>query len=352
MNGVGGRGMRIRDFGIVTGSMEPGPLGRISDVPGVTVGHATIASDNHNTGVTVVLPCPDNPFVYKLPCACFVLNGFGKTAGLVQIEELGTLETPIALTNTLNVGLVHDALVEYMAARCEQEEVPLRSVNPVVCECNDASLNDIRHRAVTKEHVFAAIESARADFEEGAVGCGRGTTCHGLKGGVGSASRMIELNGRKYALGTLVQTNHGSLKDLRISGQALGERIYAEIGQNRPDQGSCIVILATDLPLTDRQLRRVIKRCSVGLARLGSFIGHGSGEVFIGFSTANRMAPDADPRDVVPLEMLNESRMDVAFRAAAECTEEAVLNSMVAAEDVTGPNGNVRLSLKHFLRER
>ena len=344
--------MRFEDLNVPVGEMESGPLRRISDVPGVTVGHATIATDRHNTGVTVVMPCPDNPFVSKLPCASFVLNGFGKTTGLIQIDELGTLETPIALTNTLNVGLVHDALVEYMVRRCEAENVPLRSVNPVVCECNDASLNDIRRRAVRQEHVFAAIESARADFEEGAVGCGRGTTCHGLKGGVGSSSRLLRLNGRTYALGVLVQTNHGRLRDLMIGGEPIGERIHERLGENPPDTGSCIVILATDLPLTDRQLRRVVKRCSVGLARLGSFIGHGSGEVFIGFSTANRTAPDSDPRDVVPCEALNESRMDLAFRAAAECTEEAVLNSMAAAEAVSGPDGKTRLPLSRFLAEK
>ena len=341
--------MRIRDFGYTVGSMRPGPLNRISDVPGVTVGHATIATETHNTGVTVVLPCMDNPFTRKLPCASFVLNGFGKTAGLVQIDELGTLETPIALTNTLNVGLVHDALVEYMIRRCEAEGVPLRSVNPVVCECNDASLSDIRRRAVKREHVFAAIESARAEFEEGAVGCGRGTTCHGLKGGVGSASRLIPLDGRDYALGVLVQTNHGRLADFMIGGERVGERIQKTLSENAPDRGSCIVILATDLPLSDRQLRRVLKRCGVGLARLGSFTGHGSGEVFIGFSTANRTPPENDPRAVFPCEAFNENRIDDLFRAAAECTEEAVLNSMAAAEDVKGPTGNTRLSLAHFL---
>ncbi len=344
--------MRIRDFGYTVGFMQPGPLNRISDVPGVTVGHATIATDIHNTGVTVVLPCPDNPFVRKLPCASFVLNGFGKTAGLVQIDELGTLETPVALTNTLNVGLVHDALVEYMIRRCEAENVPLRSVNPVVCECNDASLSDIRRRAVKQEHVFAAIESACAEFGEGAVGCGRGTTCHGLKGGVGSASRLIPLDGRSYTLGILAQTNHGRLADFMIGGDRVGERIRQTLSENAPDRGSCILILATDLPLSDRQLRRVLKRCGVGLARLGSFTGHGSGEVFIGFSTANRTAPESDPRAVLPCEAFNENRIDPVFRAAAECAEEAVLNSMAAAEDVTGPDGAVRLSLGRFLKAR
>lgn len=330
--------MRIRDFGINIGELPTGRLNKISDVPGVTVGHCTIATEKHNTGVTVVMPCEDDPFTNKLPCASFVLNGFGKTAGLIQVDELGTLETPIALTNTLNVGLVHDAMVEYMVRTAKTK---VRSVNPIVCECNDASLSTITERAVQAEHVFAAIESATADFEEGAVGCGRGTTCHGLKGGVGSASRIVTLDGHDYTVGVLIQTNHGRLSDLIISGDAIGRRIQRELDENKPDKGSCIIILATDIPLSDRQLRRVIKRCSVGLARLGSFIGHGSGEVFIGFSTANRISA-REKRDLIPVSMLNEDKIDLVFRAAAEATEEATLNSMAAAETVTGPKGAVR----------
>lgn len=341
--------MRIRDYGIRIGTMEPGKRNKISDVPGVTVGHCTISDERHQTGVTVVMPCEDNPFVNKLPCASFVLNGFGKTAGLVQVDELGTLETPIALTNTLNVGLVHDAIVEYMLRRCRADMVRLTSVNPVVCECNDASLNDIAERAVRQEHVFRAIESADADFAEGAVGCGRGMTCHGLKGGVGSASRIVEVDGKPYTVGILVQTNHGRLGDLNIEGDTIGSRIEREITEGRPDKGSCIVILATDLPVSDRQLRRIVKRCSVGLARLGSYIGHGSGEVFIGFSTANRCNPN-DRRGILPMSQLNESEIDKCFRAAAEATEEAILNSMVEAVTVTGYSGKIRHSLAEYLK--
>ena len=337
--------MRIRDFGITVGELPTGKLNKISDVPGVSVGHCTIANDKYNTGVTVVMPCTDDPFTNKLPCASFVLNGFGKTAGLVQIDELGTLETPIALTNTLNVGLVHDAMVDYMIRTAKTK---VRSVNPIVCECNDASLNTITDRAVRAEHVFAAIESASQDFEEGAVGCGRGTTCHGLKGGVGSASRVVTLDGKDYTVGVLIQTNHGRLSDLMVNGKNIGRDIQRSLDENRPDKGSCIIILATDAPLSDRQLRRVIKRCSVGLARLGSFIGHGSGEVFIGFSTANRINAK-EKHDIIPVSVLNEDKIDIMFRAAAECTEEATLNSMAAAETVSGPNNAVRHSITEFL---
>ena len=340
--------MRAKDLGITVGELPCGPLDKISDVPGVTVGHSTIVSDTHNTGVTVVMPCADDPFIRKLPCASFVLNGFGKTAGLVQVDELGTLETPIALTNTLNVGLVHDAMVGYMIDRCREDGVALTSVNPVVCECNDASLNDIRERAVKAEHVLDAIRTASADFAEGAVGCGRGMTCHGLKGGVGSASRLIRVGDETFTLGVLAQTNHGRMRDFQIGGENIGRAIDKALSEDAPDKGSCIMILATDLPVNDRQLRRILKRLSVGLARLGSYIGHGSGEVFIGFSTANRLPADAENEPIYDTRTLNESRMDLCFRAAAECAEEAVLNALCASETVTGYTGKIRRSLTEF----
>lgn len=340
--------MRARDFGISVGEMTPGPLNRISDVEGVTAGHCTIADGRHNTGVSVIMPCRDNMFARKLPCAAFVLNGFGKTAGLVQIDELGTLETPIALTNTLNVGLVHDAMVEYMIRRCAEDGIALRSVNPVVCECNDSSLNDIRDRAVRREHVFAAIESAKAEFDEGAVGCGRGMTCHGLKGGVGSASRVFSIGGRHFTLGVFAQCNHGRLHDLTINGDPIGRRVEKRLFEAAPDKGSCILILATDLPASARQLGRIIRRLSVGLARLGSFIGHGSGEVFIGFSTANRIC-SGEPFS--RFEIVSDDLLDTAFRAAAECAEESVLNALCAAETVTGADGTTRRALGEFLKE-
>lgn len=339
---------RARERGIIVGTLPTGPLNKITDVPGVTVGHVTITEGKHNTGVTVVMPCEENMFASKLTAAEYVLNGFGKTAGLMQIDELGTIETPIALTNTLNVGLVHDALVGYMIDRCETEHVKLRSVNPVVCECNDASLNDIHHRAVREEHVLKAIQSACKDFEEGAVGAGRGMTCHGLKGGMGSSSRVITLDEKEYVLGVLALTNHGRMADLTISGEGVGERIQREIAENLPDKGSCIIIMATDLPMTDRQIKRVIKRASVGLARLGSFIGHGSGEVFIGFSTANRIAHNAEGA-IMTLGAIHEDCIDRAFRAMAEATEEAVLNSMLMAETVVSAEGTVRKSLSEFI---
>lgn len=327
------------------GRMPKGIRNSIADVPGVRVGHCTVENSRHKTGVTVVMPCEDDIFKRKMVAACHVLNGFGKTAGLMQIQELGTLETPIALTNTLNVGLVHDAMVEYMCRQAEAQGYAIRSVNPVVCECNDASLNDIRHRAVGEQEVFSAIANASSDFAQGDVGAGKGMTCHDLKGGIGSASRILEIGGESFTLGVLVLSNHGSLKDLTVGGKNIGLDIERQIREDTPDQGSIIMTVATDLPVTSRQLGRIIRRCSVGLARLGSYIGHGSGEVMVGFSTANRIC---DEGSCMNLRCIPESGIDLAFRAAAEATEEAVLRSMLHAHTVTGYSGKVRRSLGEF----
>ena len=329
---------RARDYGLIVGQLPTGPKNKITDVPGVTVGHCTVDTSEFKTGVTVVCPCEENPFFHKLPAASFVLNGFGKTAGLVQIDELGTLETPIALTNTLNTGLVWDALVGYMVDRCANDGHTLRSVNPVVCECNDGTLNHIQNRAVKEEHVLSAINSACADFEEGSVGAGRGMVCHDLKGGIGSASRQITIDGHTYTLGVLLLTNHGNLADLTIDGENIGKSLAEQLNKREPDKGSCIALIATDLPLDSRQLKRVAKRASVGLARLGSFIGHGSGEVFLAFSTAN--AWDSRSKNTLRIGTLfSEDNMDLPFRAVAECTEEAVLNSMLTAHTTTSWQG-------------
>ena len=336
--------LRARDYLGPLGELPTGGRNKITDVPGVTVGHCTVDTPEHKTGVTVLLPCPENPFTHKLPAAAFVLNGFGKTLGLVQIEELGTLETPIALTNTLNVGLVHDALVEYMLDRCEAEGVSLRSVNPGVCECNDGGLNHIQRRAVGREQVFAALASAGLDFDEGDVGAGKGMVCHGLKGGIGSASRILNFEGKQYTVGALVLANHGRMSDLTIQGRHIGAQLEQSQAARESDVGSCIVLLATDLPLDSRQLGRVVKRASVGLARLGSFIGHGSGEVFVSFSTANPFLP-AEESAIRAITAFHEGKLDPVFRAAAECTEEAVLNCLFTAHTVTGWDGKTVYAL-------
>ena len=351
---------RIRDYHITIGELPCGPRNAITDVPGVTVGHCTIDTPEHQTGVTVVIPAPHNLFAHKLPAASYVLNGFGKTLGLVQVDELGSLETPIALTNTLNVGLVHDALVDYTVSRCAKEGVSVRSLNPIVCECNDSGLNHITERVVTKEHVYEAIHNASADFEQGAVGGGRGMICYGLKGGIGSSSRVIKLDDKEYTLGVLVQSNHGRTADWMAGPHAMGKMIMEQGGpaqavQNLPkiqptdlDKGSIIMIVATDLPVSDRQLRRILKRAAVGLIRTGSHLGHGSGDIMVGFSTAYTLPSDEDA-EVIQVPLLNENSIEKAFRAVAESCEEAILNSMVAADTVTGYQGNVRYGAGMFL---
>ena len=243
------------------------------------------------------------------------------------------------------MGKVHVALVDYLCHSAEKNGYAIRSVNPVVCECNDASLNDIRHRCLGQAEVFAAIESASQDFAQGDVGAGKGMTCHDLKGGIGSASRLVDIEGEVFTIGVLVLTNHGSLRDLTIGGENIGEEIERRIREDTPDEGSCIMFVATDLPVTSRQLKRIIRRCSVGLARLGSFIGHGSGEVMVGFSTANRIPAEGGCWN---LRCIHESQIDKAFRAVAEATEEAVVKSMLNAKTVTGYSGKVRRSLAEF----
>lgn len=334
---------RIRDYGIVIGMGTPGPRNKITDVAGVTVGHCTVDTDRNKTGVTVILPCTDNPFSRKLTAAVCIQNGFGKSQGLIQIEELGTIETPIALTNTLNVGIVHDSIVDYMLKVGERDGISITSVNPVVGECNDGVLNDISCRAVGREEVMEAIACASQDFEEGDVGAGKGTVCFGLKGGIGSASRLVSLGGKDYTVGVLVQSNFGSTENLVINHVPVGCKL-SSIEPAVTDKGSIMMILATDLPVTDRQLKRVCRRAPVGLARCGSFFGHGSGDIVIGFTTANRVETGKEPA-VCSMEVLKEELLDQVFHAAAQSVEEAVLNSLAMASTVTGYDGTKKYSL-------
>lgn len=337
-------------WGFTVGSLPHGPRNLISDVPGVTVGHCTLADGEVQTGVTALLPHPGDLFHEKVPAAAHVINGFGKTTGLVQIQELGTLETPILFTNTLSVGTVYDALVRHMLALCPDICETTGSVNPVVCECNDSGLNDIRGLHVTEAHARAALDDCRAGFAEGAVGAGRGMRCHGLKGGIGSASRRLELDGRAYHLGALVLSNHARFDDLILAGVPIQERLAAASVPPHQDRGSIITVLATDAPLTCRQLGRVARRAIVGLSRTGSYCGNGSGEIVIAFSTGYRI-PHYPQGDVVALQAIHEDRIDLFFRAAAECVEESVLSSLLHAETVTGRGGRTVRSLADLLRE-
>ena len=340
----------IGEYDIRIGQLTPGKNNSITDVEGVLVGHSTIAEEGIRTGVTAVLPHGGNLFREKVAAACYVINGFGKTVGTLQIEELGSIETPIVLTNTLSVGTAYEALVEYMLEQNEDIGISTGTVNPVVCECNDGYLNDIRGLHVKKEHVFESIKSASACFEEGAVGAGTGMSCFGLKGGIGSASRLIKLDDEDYTLGVLVLSNFGVKEDLMMDGMKVGNIIMKKQEEKEEDKGSIIIIIATDIPLSERQLKRVSKRAVVGLSRLGSFLGNGSGDVVISFSTANRIE-HYEKRDIISIKMISEGKINYLFRAVAEAVEESVLNSMLAADAVTGRNGNTRETLKKYIEE-
>lgn len=334
--------------GIRVGKLPCGPLDKISDVPGVTVGHCTLADGEVQTGVTALLPHQGDIFHDKVMAASHVINGFGKTTGLVQIDELGTLETPILFTNTLSVGTVETALVKYMLDKNPDICETTGSVNPVVCECNDSGLNDIRGLHVTEENVRAALSDCRADFAEGAVGAGRGMRCHGLKGGIGSASRVVELDGKQYTIGALVLSNHAVFDDLVVAGTPIQSLLDAHIPPHE-DKGSIITVLATDIPLSERQLRRLCHRALVGLSRTGSFCGNGSGEIVIAFTTANRV-PHYSEKAILPMGMLHDDAINPLFRAVAECVEESVLSSLLHAETVTGYHGRTVRCLSDLLK--
>lgn len=323
--------------------------GRITDVAGVRVGHRTIRAGDVCTGVTAVVPHGGNLFRDRPVAASYVLNGFGKTVGLMQMDELGQLETPILLTNTLSVGTCATALIRRAIAANPGIGRRLSTVNPVVAECNDGYLNDIQALAVTEEDAFAALDAAVVAFESGAVGGGAGMSCFGFKGGIGTASRAVELDGVAHVLGVLVQANFGRAGDLRLpDGRRVAPPARGEAEKAESEKGSVIVVMATDVPLDHRQIRRVIKRCGVGLARLGSFWGHCSGDLAIGFTTANRMKL-APKRDVVEMRVVAEERIDTLFEAMAEATEDAVRDAMMAAQTIVGRAGHRRVGLREVL---
>ena len=338
-----------RSLGIQIGRMERGPLNLITDVPGVLVGHRTLSRGPMQTGVTAILPHGGNCFEEKLPMGIHVINGFGKSMGLMQTEELGQLETPIILTNTLSAGTAFTALCRYMLERNPGIGRETGTVNPMVMECNDGWLNDIRGLHVGESDVTAAMDKAVECFEEGAFGAGRGMVCHGLKGGIGSASRTFEIANKRYTLGVLALTNHGQIGDLCVAGQYVGEAIHAMLdsgwqASQDKDKGSVIIVAATDLPLSAAQLRRVARRAVAGLSRTGNAIGHGSGEIALCFSTQNRIR-HFDQSPLRTVQELNEEGLYLPFHAIAEAAEEAVLSSMFHAKSVKGRDGHSAESL-------
>ncbi|MEP3427075.1 MAG: P1 family peptidase [Roseibium sp.] len=337
-----------RSHGLICGAMEPGSRNTITDVEGVTVGHRTVIEGNLRTGFTAVFPHQGNIFMEKLAAGAEVINGFGKSAGLIQVDELGTLETPILLTNTFGVGEGIHALIRRELAENPQIDRANGTVNPVVMECNDGYLSDINAIALTEKDAVAAMTAASEDFEQGSVGAGTGISAFGFKGGIGSASRQFELDGKTYTLGALVQANFGRAGDLVLPD---GRRAAPDTDVADPERGSVIIVLATDVPLDSRQLKRVARRAGAGLARLGSFYGNGSGDIALAFSTAERI-PHLSDRAIVVRECLHEDLIDVLFQAAAETTQESVLNAMIASPAMHGKGTSFRPSLKDWLEQK
>ncbi|NQT80444.1 MAG: P1 family peptidase [Candidatus Aminicenantes bacterium] len=329
---------RIREFGIETGILNPSKWNAITDVQGVRVGHVTLIKGKKiRTGVTAILPHEGNIYQEKVPAAIYIANGYGKLMGYTQIEELGNMETPVILTNTLSVPTAADALIDYTLSLPGNERVG--SVNAVVGETNDGYLNDIRGRHVKKKHVIEAIKKAKSGaVEEGSVGAGTGTTCFGFKGGIGTSSRKLPESRGGYTVGVLVQTNHGGI--LQINGFPVGIRLgkyYMKRDVEDLPEGSCMVVLATDAPLNSRNLKRLAKRALLGIVRTGGFFTSGSGDYCIAFSTARGLRisnrGDSPTRKI---EILRNREMTALFLAAVEAAEEAILNSMFKAQDMEG----------------
>lgn len=367
------------------GSLKKGKKNLITDVEGVMVGHVTLDKDNIKTGVTAILPHRGNIFQQKVMAASHVINGFGKSVGLVQIDELGSIETPIILTNTLSVGTSLNALTKYMLEQNNDIGVTTGTVNCTICECNDGHLNDIRGMHVKEKHILQAIQNASETFEEGAVGSGTGMVCYKLKGGIGSSSRIISLDGKDYTVGSLVMTNHGLKKDLTINGDNVGRRIeYLEkldnldgkgnyiniidnneklikvqsnkvvleknnlINKDDAEKGSIIVIIATDIPLSERQLKRVCVRSMAGIARTGSNFGNGSGDICIAFTNSN-IINHYNKKAINTYNSVNDNNIDLIFRATIESVEESIISSLCHAKTTVGRDGHVVKSLDCFI---
>lgn len=334
---------RARDMGIEVGTMNTGRLNAITDVPGVRVGQVGLRRGNDvRTGVTVVLPHSGNLFREKVPAAIYCFNAFGKLAGYTQVEELGNIETPVVLTNTLSVATCVTAVIRYTLNRRGNEDV--RSVNPVVGETNDGYLNDIRGLHVREGDVFRAISGASSGpVDEGSVGAGTGTAAFGFKGGIGTASRMTPpINGTGHTVGVLVQSNFG--RRLTINGVPFRREMTPKGHKNGEaigDQGSCMIVIATDAPLSPRNLKRLAKRSFVGMGRTTSVMTNGSGDYAIAFTTAYRVHHGGSGRVKVP-DLVGNDAMTILFQAVEEATQEAIYNSLFMATTTRGYRGHVR----------
>ncbi|AYB38085.1 DmpA family aminopeptidase [Brevibacillus laterosporus] len=343
---------KVRELGILIGTLPTGKKNCITDVRGVRVGHVTIdrplddgKKDYACTGVTAILPHGGNLFLEKVIAASYVINGFGKTTGLVQVNELGVLESPIMLTNTFSVPAVTQGTLQEMLGQNPEIGDTTGTINLVVGECNDGYLNTIRRCVVQPEDARHAIKVATEDqAEEGAIGAGKGMVCFGYKGGIGSSSRFIQVDGKNYTVGVLVLSNFGKKDEFQIDKykeHLVDVELPSEAIEHTSD-GSIIIVLATDAPVNERQLLRMAKRCAIGLGRTGSYYGHGSGDIVIAFSTAHKI-PHQSELIVENRIQLREDRpvMNQLFTAASDATEEAILNSLSRAVTTEGRNGRV-----------
>jgi D-aminopeptidase len=350
---------RARDLGVPFDG-TPGPLNAITDVDGVLVGQTTLISGDGKlvvgqgpvrTGVTAVLPRGAASMQHFSFAGWYAQNGNGEMTGTTWVEESGFLEGPVLITNTHSVGVVRDAVIAWRVAHGAADATGAWWSLPVVAETWDGWLNDINGFHVKPEHVFHALDSARSGpVEEGAVGGGTGMICNGFKGGIGTSSRRLTDKDGGYMLGVLVQCNYGTRQNLRIAGIPVGREIYSEdpyasVPSDVQERGSIIVVVATNAPLLSHQLKRIARRVSLGIGRDGSIAGNGSGDIFIAFSTANPTASDVD--HLVDLKMVPNDMMDPLFAATVEATEEAVVNAMVAAQDMTGIDGHHVRALPH-----
>jgi D-aminopeptidase len=334
---------RVRELGIKIGRFPTGQNNTITDIPGVKVGHETIITDGHDgqgparTGVTVILP-NDDIYNQRIFANSHVINGAGEMTGMVQMKEWGIIETPIALTNSMNVGIVSDGIIEYMTQRYPELGETEDIVLPIVAECDDSFLNNPRGRHVKQKHVISAIEKAtNEEVEEGSIGSGTGMSCFEFKGGIGTSSRVII---EKYTIGTLVMTNFGKRKDFLLNGTPVGEQLHDFMPKSHVPEGSIIIVIGTDAPLLPHQLGRLAKRSALGLGKIGSKAYHGSGEISLAFSTGNRLNR-GEKTEVMNLNMINDLLLNDLFEAAIECIEEAILNAMFKAKTVIGRNGNI-----------
>ena len=337
-NWVQSQKLRPRDMGLEIGLFQTGKWNAITDVYGVKVGHETIIrGDKVRTGVTIILPHSENLFDNKIMAAVHVTNGFGKALGFTQVEELGTIETPIGLTNTLNIFNVANSIIDYMI----MQNPDIRSVNPVVGETNDSGLNDIQGRHVKKIHVMKAINNAKSGpVIEGSVGAGTGTRAFGYKGGIGTSSRILPKEAGGFTVGVLVQTNFGG--SLMINGAPVGRELKkSPFSSNIPydeDEGSCMIVIATDAPLSNRNLKRMAKRVDHALGSVGAYSPNGSGDYAIIFSTAREKS--SEKKSFTRKEIKNSS-MNGLFMATVEATEEAIINSLFMAETVSSRYGKM-----------